>query len=340
MNGFERIMAALEGRQPDRVPIMLHNFMMAAREAGVTMAQFRQNARTIADCFIRAHEKYGYDGILVDIDTVTLAGAVGVIVDFPENEPARFRAPRFTRIEEVDDLKTVDIRSNRGVQIWLEAVSLLKAHFGDEVAIRGNCDQCPFSLAGLMRGPIEWMTDLLDETNRSRVDRLLEYCRGITEQFIALMVERGAHMVSNGDSPAAPDMISPAMYREFAQPYEKQIARFARKLGAPYILHICGDTTSILADMADTDASAIELDSKTDASRAREVLAGRAAFFGNIDPVHVLAQGSVRLVEEKTRELLRIFADSPRFVLNAGCAIPPETPPANIAAMIRAAREF
>ena len=292
-------MAALEGQQPDRVPIMLHNFMMAAREAGVTMAQYRQNARTIADCFIRAQEKYGCDGILVDIDTVTLAGAVGGVVDFPENEPARFRSPLFARIEEVDDLMTVDISTYRGVQIWLEAVSLLKAHFGDEVAIRGNC-----------------------------------------EQFIALMVARGAHMVSNGDSPAAPDMISPAMYREFAQPYEKQIARFARKLGAPYILHICGDTTAILADMADTDASGIELDSKTDSSRAREILTGRAAFFGNIDPVHVLAQGSVKLVEEKTRELLRVFADSPRFVLNAGCAIPPETPPENVAAMIRTAREF
>ena len=30
-----------------------------------------------------------YDGITVDIDTVTLAGACGVPVDFPNDEPAR-----------------------------------------------------------------------------------------------------------------------------------------------------------------------------------------------------------------------------------------------------------
>jgi len=34
MNGYERITAALRGERPDRVPVMLHNFMMAAREAG------------------------------------------------------------------------------------------------------------------------------------------------------------------------------------------------------------------------------------------------------------------------------------------------------------------
>ena len=35
MNGLERIMAALRGEQPDKTPVMLHNFMMAAREAGL-----------------------------------------------------------------------------------------------------------------------------------------------------------------------------------------------------------------------------------------------------------------------------------------------------------------
>ena len=47
-----------------------------------------------------------------------------------------------------------------------------------------------------------------------------------------------------------------------------------------------------------------------------------------------------RQVIEETRDLLQVFADTPRFVLNAGCAIPRSTPSANIHAMIRTAREF
>ena len=37
MTGYERIQAALSGKRADKTPIMLHNFMMAAREAGYTM---------------------------------------------------------------------------------------------------------------------------------------------------------------------------------------------------------------------------------------------------------------------------------------------------------------
>lgn len=63
--------------------------MMAAFEHGVTMEQYRKSPKLIAECFISSMDKYQYDGILVDIDTVTLAGAVGVPVDFHVDDPAR-----------------------------------------------------------------------------------------------------------------------------------------------------------------------------------------------------------------------------------------------------------
>jgi uroporphyrinogen decarboxylase len=61
---------------------------------------------------------------------------------------------------------------------------------------------------------------------------------------------------------------------------------------------------------------------------------------GTLDPVSVVAQGSKELVVQKSEELLQLFSDTPRFILNAGCAIPPETPSENIRAMIQAARNF
>jgi uroporphyrinogen decarboxylase len=64
----------------------------------------------------------------------------------------------------------------------------------------------------------------------------------------------------------------------------------------------------------------------------------QAVFIGNLDPSGVMGLGSPELVEERSRELVGIFADTPRFILNAGCAIPADTPPENVRAMIRAAR--
>jgi len=43
------------------------------------------------------------------------------------------------------------------------------------------------------------------------------------------------------------------------------------------------------------------------------------------------------LIERKTRDLCGVFSGNPRFILNAGCAIPASTPPENLRAMIRVA---
>ncbi len=75
-------------------------------------------------------------------------------------------------------------------------------------------------------------------------------------------------------------------------------------------------------------------------SLARDITKNRCSFIGNIDPSGVLALGDQQTVAMKTKELLALFGATPGFILNAGCAIPAETPPENIHTMIRTAREF
>jgi uroporphyrinogen decarboxylase len=339
MNGLERIMAALRGERTDQVPIMLHNFMMAAREAGFTQSQYRSDPKNIASAFIRAVEKYDYDGILVDIDTATLAHAVGVPAQYPDDEPALCAGGCLDDLSDVSELPQPAISNDRQIQIWLEAVHLLVQHFGNEVCIRGNCDQAPFSLAAMMRTPQAWMMDLLQEDKHDDVFALLEYCTDATSQFIRLMAGTGAHLTSNGDGAAGPNLVSPRIYREYALPYEKKVATEAHSVGLPYVLHICGNTTPILSDFLETGADGMELDYQTDVNQARDLLLqGKMCFVGNIDPSGVLALGTVDDVERETARLLTVFADTPGFILNAGCAIPPDTPPQNIKAMIRTAR--
>lgn len=339
MNGYERITAVLNDKKPDTTPIMLHNFMMAAHEHGVTMKQFRNDPQVIADSFISSVEKYEYDGILVDIDTVTLAGAVGVPVDFPENQPARSHQGRLESLEDVKSLKPAKIGRYKYIQVWLEAVRLLKEYFKNEKYIRGNCDQAPFSLASMMRGAQNWMLDLM-MAEEGWIIELLEYCTDVTSQFLKLMAQTGCDMLSNGDSPAGPDMISPDMYEKYAFPYEKKVIEVAHEAGLPYTLHICGNTNVILDKMLKTGIDAIELDYKTDIKKIFDIYHDKAVLIGNIDPSGVLARGTVEDVSNKTLELLEIYKGSNKFILNAGCAIPAETPSDNLKTMIKVAREF
>ena len=339
MNGYERINAALKGEKPDKIPVMLHNFMMAAEENNITMEQFRNSPQLIAESFMDSHDRYQYDGILIDIDTVTLAGSVGVPVDFPVNSPARAHEWNIKKLEDVPLLKPARVGDYKYIRIWLEAVRILKDYYKDELYIRGNCDADPFSLASLMRGAQNWLVDLM-MGEEEYINLLLEYCTDATSQFIKLMAETGCDMVSNGDSPAGPDLISPEMYLKYAHPYEKRIIEVAHAAGKPYTLHICGNTDTILEHMLLTGADAFELDYKTDITKILDIMGDSATLIGNIDPSGVLALGTPEKVREKTLELLNIYKNSNRFILNAGCAIPPTTPSINLKTMIETARNF
>ncbi|KAA3661421.1 MAG: hypothetical protein DWQ10_04540 [Calditrichaeota bacterium] len=337
MTGYERITSVLNGEWPDKRPVMLHNFMMAAQEEGLSMKEFRDVPEKAARAFINAAEKYDTDGILIDIDTATLAGAVGVPVDYPQDEPARPHGSRIASLEEADDLPDVDIAKDGGVQRWLEVSRTVKNYFGDEKFVRGNCDQAPFSLASMIRGAQEFMSDLLIDVEG--VHTLLNYAMKASGQFIRLMAETGVDMVSNGDSVAGPEMISPQSYRAFAFPYEKKLVETAHELGLPYALHICGDTSAILPDMLQTGADALELDYLTDPALIYKYCHDRILFIGNIDPSGVLHFGDEKLVAEKVNELLHIYRTSPRLLVNAGCAIPPETPSVNVKMLVNTTRD-
>ena len=338
MNGHERITKALNGEWPDKRPVMLHNFMMASEEAGYSMKEFREDPKKAADAFIQSVEKYNLDGVMIDFDTTLIAGAIGVQVDFPDDEPARIPKGLISDWNQMEHLQQVDLSKNERVQIWLETCRLIKDHFKDEVFVRGNCDQAPFSAASMVRGAQDWMIDMM--MPGPEVTKLLDYCTDVCIQFINLMSQTGVDMVSNGDSPAGPEMISPEMFREYALPYETKLVDAAHANKLPYVNHICGNTDLIIEDMLESGTDGLELDYKTDIKTIYEAMGDSRLFIGNIDPSGVLALGTKELVKEKTKELLEIYKDSPRLVINAGCAIPPKTPPENIKAMIETAKSF
>jgi uroporphyrinogen decarboxylase len=50
--------------------------------------------------------------------------------------------------------------------------------------------------------------------------------------------------------------------------------------------------------------------------------------------------GTPHLVESKTLKLLSVFSKTNRYILNAGCAIPSNTPEENLMRMIETTRNF
>lgn len=338
MNGYERIKAALNGIMPDCRPVMLHNFMLATRYAGYTMKDYRDDPQIAAKCHIQFVEEFDVDGIFFDVDTALMADAIGCPIDFPTDEPARVYGQFLKSLDDIESLKEMDISQHPRVQHSLETMRLLRKYFGNEVFLRGNCDQAPFSLACCMRGPESFMMDLIMEEDKAV--KLIEYTTRRCAQMIRLMAEAGVDMVSNGDSPAGPNMISPDMYKQFAFHAEKAMMEEAHRYNIPYLLHICGKTDKILPALAEMGLDAVELDYKTSIDDIHHYLGTNTTLFGTVDPSGVIALGTP---DDVRREILLIaekYKDNPRLVLGAGCAIPPIAPKENIRTFIKTVREL
>lgn len=340
MNALQRVETVLRGKTPDRVPVCLHNFWLAAKEVGVPLEKYLTQPETAARAHLCAVEKYGHDCILVDLDTTMLAEAMGAKRDCTPNEPGHIAAPAISSLAEVGKLKVVTPERDGRIPVLLEAVRIMARQVGREIAIRANADQGAFSLACLLRGMQEFLIDLAADPDNPALRQLLEVAYQSHLATHRALRAAGAHFTSLGDSPAGPDVISPAMFKRFARPYQERLVRELAAEGLFTVIHLCGNTTAILEQLAQYPACGFELDYKTDARRAKTLLGPGHVLFGNVDPGGVLARGTPAQVREATRRLIELWKPGGRFILNAGCAIPPTTPPENIQAFVQTAREF
>lgn len=339
MNSLERVKTVIGGGIPDRVPVCLHNFMLAVGEAGARMEDYRVDPEVIARVHLLAQEKYEHDCILVDTDTTMLAEAMGAKSQCIAGEPGRIVESAIHSLDEVDRLRVIDPQTDGRIPALLEAVRLMSKKVGGEIAIRGNADQAAFGLACLVRGIQDFLMELAEQPDDPRIGRLLEICYQNHLAVHRALAKAGAHFTSLGDSLAGPDVISPRMFDRFARPYEQRLVEELAADGIFTIIHICGNTNRIHDRLAEYGTCGFELDYKTDTVKAKQTVGKGHVLFGNVDPSGVLALGTVEQVREATKNLISVWKPGGRFILNAGCAIPPTTPPENIFAFVKAAKE-
>ena len=104
-------------------------------------------------------------------------------------------------------------------------------------------------------------------------------------------------------------------------------------------LHICGKVGNNLEAMARSGADCLELDWQVDLRAARTRVGSKISLKGNLH-TSKLAQSTGAEVYDDARHAIEAAKPGGAFILSSGCALGRDTPPENIAAMARAARDF
>ena len=85
MTGYERIMAAIDGRPVDRTPVWPFVMMFAAKYTHTPYGKFASDYRKMAKSLIKTAEDFHLDAVTVDSDAYREASACGAVLEFPED---------------------------------------------------------------------------------------------------------------------------------------------------------------------------------------------------------------------------------------------------------------
>ncbi len=148
MTSLERTMAVLDRRIPDRVPVALHNFLMAARMMGADFAEVMRSGELLAEAQLAAWREFGHDVIMHENGVCAEAEALGCEILYPRNSAPHVKETVLKSLDDVPNLKIPDPEKTFPLNELLKATRILVRETKGQVFIMGRADQGPVALAG------------------------------------------------------------------------------------------------------------------------------------------------------------------------------------------------
>lgn len=333
MTGRERILAMIEGRKADCLPLMPITMMFAADRIGVPYRAYATDYRALVEGQLRVAEEFDFDYVSCISDPAREAADCGAAVEFFENQPPALDESR-ARLAEKGDLAALSIPDPVGggrMHDRVQAAALFKERAGGEKMIEGWIEG-PCAEAADLRGINALMMDFYEDP--VFVTDLFEFVTAMALRFARAQVDAGVDLMGVGD--AAASLVGPQLYERFVRPYEQKLVDGLHAMGVRVRLHICGNTRPILEGMGRLGCEIVDLDWMVPIREAREAMGPKQVLLGNIDPVALLRTGTPKAVRAKIAECHK--QAGARYIVGAGCEVVRDTPLENIRALHAYAR--
>ncbi|MDI9382670.1 MAG: uroporphyrinogen decarboxylase family protein [Verrucomicrobiota bacterium] len=332
MNGLQRTLDFIDGKAVDLPPFHPILMRFAAKYAGVAYRDFclRPECKTAA--MIACARDFGLDWVTVLSDPYSEAEAFGLEVEYPEDSLPQNTTPLIREIGDIDRLELPKFEASRRMLNRVREIELYRQSVGSEFFIVGWVEGALAEYVDL-RGLTQTCMDLYDAPEP--LERALRLLNENAKAFITRQVEAGAHCIGIGD--AACSQIGPKFYRNYVWELEKELVEHIQALGCLAKVHICGNTSSFLADVIRTGADIVDVDHLSgDMLPFVEHLQPGQVLCGNSDPVSVVQDGTdAELVASVEACHLQTQG---RGIVSAGCEITPGTSVERFQAYATAAR--
>ncbi len=321
MTKRQRVMAAVHGEHPDRVPVALWRHW----------PKDDLTAEGLAQAVVAWQQTYDWDFVKVTPASGYAVEDWGVgMVDRGNREGTREYTRRVIKQPgDWEKLWPLDITDGvLGRQ--LQSLRLIRARLGPDVHIFQTFFS-PLSLARNLAGDATFLRHLREHPAELR--RGLAIISDTHARFAEECLRSGADAAFFATQCATYDMLTEDEYEEFGIPYDRHVLGAVADAAELVLLHIHGLNImfSLLAH-----AYPVHIlnwhDRRTAPSLADARLRTRLALMGGVNEWQTLVSGAPQDVEAEARDAIRQTGGR-GFLLGAGCVIPIDVPDANLRAL-------
>lgn len=320
----------LGGRRPDRPPVGNPTSIICQelmQKVGIFFPQAHLQANLMAELAAAGYELLGFDSIMPEFSVQQEAAALGCEVDW--GSPSMMPDAQTHPVQRIEDLIIPEnLLEKPSLKVVLEALILLRRHYGERVALLGKV-MGPWTISYHLAGTQNFL--LWVATNPDKVKRFLEALKEVTFLFARAQFQAGADVVVLADH-ATGDLVSPQTYKKFLLPIHTELVQ---RIGGPLILHICGNCADRLRLFVEAGFEGYHFEWQVDAREAVKVVNREMALVGNINNPTTLLRGTPEDVHKQVRYSVAAGVD----IIAPECAIPLQTPLRNLQAIVEAAQE-
>ena len=284
LSSRERVLRFFRREEIDRLPAfsgMGNITVHGLEEYGWKFADIHVDAQKMARTAASTFRLFGFECAVVPFDMGVEAEALGAGINFYSHHTDIVYPTISEKVaEKVADLDIrvpADLADAGRIPLVTEALRLLKEEVGRQVAI-GAWVLGPYTLAGQLVD----IGDLAKMAFKKKdlVSSVLETLAGVLIEISRIYREAGADYITVREMGAGPDILSPRMFKTLIRPHLESVFH---ALESPKILHICGDTNSIVEDMARCGADGISVEQQNDVAESRiyPTASGRTNLFGS-----------------------------------------------------------
>ncbi len=340
MGSRERVFAALERRQPDRIPILewvIDPKVIDVLSSGCSYLDFIEKIELDG---VSTNESNDFrtdieiidekKGLFKDKWNVTRRFTTEAVA-FPMKSPIR-------RESDLRKCSPPDPRDERLFEKLYEAVKRFK---GRKAIIWLGHDA--FILPSYLRGMENLLADYV--LNPDFAHKVTEMCVAYNIEEVRRAVEIGAEVVMLSDDYACKrgPLMSPAHFREFVLPGLKRVVEAAKDVGAYVVKHTDGNVWPILdmiIESAIDGINPLEPTAGMDIGEVKTKYGDRVCVVGNIDCSYTLTQRSVEDVCREVEECISKASPGGGHIMSSSNSIHSGVRPENYRAMIEATRKY